>query len=338
MVTLWASAAALNIDSTAIAFLGLAGLLVSGALTLGDIAKEGDVLATYIWFAILFTISGELNELGFMGFLGQRLAMRLGGLPPAAAGVVLVVAYVRPALPVRQPDGAPARAVRRVPRGRREARRPGGAARLPAAVRDELLLGEHAPGLEREPALRRERVSLAGRPVPARGADDGVQSRGVTSWWARRGCCSRDAAPRTTEDRMSKRLETGRAPVAVLRRVLAFAPTAPVVAAPASHGSSRRPAKSPPLPSSHRRRPAGAKARRAGRRRLAARVRDRRAAAASSSTSRRSRAGTNQRHMIAYAAVGLRAPKGATKPALGTVKLEADTSSRSTSAWSTSRT
>ena len=94
MVALWASAATLGIDSTAIAFLGLAALLVTGALTLGDIAKEGDVLATYIWFAILFTISGELNEMGFMGFIGKRLAMRLGDLSPGAAGVTLVVAYV----------------------------------------------------------------------------------------------------------------------------------------------------------------------------------------------------------------------------------------------------
>jgi divalent anion:Na+ symporter, DASS family len=87
MVALWGSAAALGIDSTAIAFLGLAALLVTGVLTLGDIAKEGDVLATYLWFAILFTISGELDEMGFMGFLGQRLSMRLGGSrrrPPAS--------------------------------------------------------------------------------------------------------------------------------------------------------------------------------------------------------------------------------------------------------------
>jgi DASS family divalent anion:Na+ symporter len=94
MVALWASAATLGIDSTAIAFLGLAGLLVSGALTAADIAKEGDVLATYIWFAVLFTISGELNEMGFMGYVGQRLSGRLDGLPVAAAGIALVVIYV----------------------------------------------------------------------------------------------------------------------------------------------------------------------------------------------------------------------------------------------------
>jgi len=94
MVGLWASASTLGVDSTAVAFLGLGVLLASGVLTLGDIAKEGDVLATFIWFAILFTLSGQLNELGFMGYLGERLAGALGGLSPAVAGVALVVAYV----------------------------------------------------------------------------------------------------------------------------------------------------------------------------------------------------------------------------------------------------
>jgi DASS family divalent anion:Na+ symporter len=38
--------------------------------------------------------STELNELGFMGFLGQRIARSLGGLPTVAVAVALVVAYV----------------------------------------------------------------------------------------------------------------------------------------------------------------------------------------------------------------------------------------------------
>ena len=53
MVALWASAATLGLDSTAVAFLGLGVLLATGVLTLQDIAKEGDVLATFIWFAVL---------------------------------------------------------------------------------------------------------------------------------------------------------------------------------------------------------------------------------------------------------------------------------------------
>jgi DASS family divalent anion:Na+ symporter len=94
MVALWASAATLGLDSTAIAFLGLSTLLATGVLTLGDIAKEGDVLATYIWFAVLFTLSGQLNELGFMSYLGARIAGALAGQSAAVAGIALVVVYV----------------------------------------------------------------------------------------------------------------------------------------------------------------------------------------------------------------------------------------------------
>jgi DASS family divalent anion:Na+ symporter len=94
MVALWALSAPLGLDSTAIAFLGLGALLVSRVLTLEDIAAQGDVLAIYLWFAVLFTLSSQLNELGFMGFIGQKLALALAGVPTAAAAVVLLVSYV----------------------------------------------------------------------------------------------------------------------------------------------------------------------------------------------------------------------------------------------------
>ena len=94
LVVLWAMAATWRLDSTGIAFLGLGVLLASRALTAQDIAKEGDVLATFIWFAVLFTLSSQLNELGFMGYLGERLATGMSGLPWLWAGLVLLIAYV----------------------------------------------------------------------------------------------------------------------------------------------------------------------------------------------------------------------------------------------------
>jgi DASS family divalent anion:Na+ symporter len=94
MVVLWAMASTLGLDSTAIAFLGLGVLLGTGVLTASDIAKEGEVLATFIWFALLFTMSDHLNRLGFTEFLGERLVVRLGGLPVPVVAVVLVVTYV----------------------------------------------------------------------------------------------------------------------------------------------------------------------------------------------------------------------------------------------------
>jgi len=94
MVVLWASASTFGTDSTAIAFLGLGVLLATDVITLKDIGQQGDVLATFIWFAVLFTLSSQLNELGFMGFLGRRLAGALAGLASPRAGVLLVAAYV----------------------------------------------------------------------------------------------------------------------------------------------------------------------------------------------------------------------------------------------------
>jgi DASS family divalent anion:Na+ symporter len=94
MVGLWAVAATFDLDSTAVAFLGLGLLLATGVLTGDDIAKEGDVLATFLWFASLFTLSAQLNEMGFMGFLGQRLADAMGGLSWFVAGLILLLAYV----------------------------------------------------------------------------------------------------------------------------------------------------------------------------------------------------------------------------------------------------
>ena len=162
-------------------------LLATGVLTLDDVAKEGDVLVTFIWFAVLFTMSGQLNELGFMGYLGERLAGGLGGLSPGVAGVALVVAYVvlhylfvsqtahllalfGVFLDVGVTLGVPV-----------------GAARVPAAVRHQLLLGQHAAGLEREPAVRRQRMSHAGRALPAGRHHHGIQPGGVSCWSARRG-------------------------------------------------------------------------------------------------------------------------------------------------------
>ena len=175
MVVLWGLAGTLKLDLTAVAFLGLGVLLATGVLTLKDIGQQGDVLATFIWFAILYTLSGQLNALGFMGYLGQRLGGALGGLPWLAAYVILVLAYVvLHYLFVSQT--AHVLALFGVFLGRRgAARRAGAAARLRASLRDELLLDDHAPGVERERPRRRERIPDAGRALPARHDHDGLQ-------------------------------------------------------------------------------------------------------------------------------------------------------------------
>ena len=43
---------------------------------------------------MLFALSGQLNELGFMGYVGERLASGLEGLPWLVVYVALLVLYV----------------------------------------------------------------------------------------------------------------------------------------------------------------------------------------------------------------------------------------------------
>jgi divalent anion:Na+ symporter, DASS family len=94
MVTGWVLADTLKLNVTSIAFMGFGALMVAGVLTLEDIAKQGDTLATFLWLAVLFALSGQLNELGFMGYVGERLASQLGGLSWPALYVTLIALYV----------------------------------------------------------------------------------------------------------------------------------------------------------------------------------------------------------------------------------------------------
>lgn len=94
MVAGWIFADKLQLNVTSIAFAGLGILLMSGVLTANDIASQGDTLSTFLWLAVLFALSGQLNELGFMGYVGQRLASYMGGLSWPVTYVALVLIYV----------------------------------------------------------------------------------------------------------------------------------------------------------------------------------------------------------------------------------------------------
>ena len=94
MVTGWVLADVLKENVTTIAFAGFGVLLLAGVLTAQDIATQGDTLATFLWLAVLFALSGQLNELGFMSYAGQRLASHMAGLAWPVTYIALVVIYV----------------------------------------------------------------------------------------------------------------------------------------------------------------------------------------------------------------------------------------------------
>ena len=94
MVIAWIFAGTMGLNLTAVAIAGLGTLLATEVLTLDDIYLQGGTLATFLWLAVLFALSGQLNEMGFMGYVGERLASLLGGLSWPIAYVVLLLLYV----------------------------------------------------------------------------------------------------------------------------------------------------------------------------------------------------------------------------------------------------
>jgi DASS family divalent anion:Na+ symporter len=92
MVTGWIMGAALNLSLTAVAFAGLGVLLATNVLTLEHI--HGSTLVTFLWLAVLVAMSGQLNELGFMGYVGTQLTALLGDMDWRVAYVALLVLYV----------------------------------------------------------------------------------------------------------------------------------------------------------------------------------------------------------------------------------------------------
>jgi len=94
MVAGWVFGNALKLNTTSVAFMGFGVLLLSGVITLQDITKQGDTLTTFLWLAVLFAMSGQLNELGFMGYVGERLAACVGGLAWPVLYATLIVLYV----------------------------------------------------------------------------------------------------------------------------------------------------------------------------------------------------------------------------------------------------
>jgi DASS family divalent anion:Na+ symporter len=94
MVIGWVMADSLHLSLPGVAFAGLGVLLATNVLTLEDINLQGSTLATFLWLAVLFALSGQLNELGFMGYVGGKLTALLGGVAWPVAYVVLLVLYV----------------------------------------------------------------------------------------------------------------------------------------------------------------------------------------------------------------------------------------------------
>ncbi|BAF71931.1 DASS family sodium-coupled anion symporter [Sulfurovum sp. NBC37-1] len=94
MVFLWVMSGSWGLDKTAVAFLGLGILMLTNIFTLEDLRGEGNALGTLVWFAILYAMSKYLNELGFMGWVGEHISTSVEGFSWPVVYVSLIVGYV----------------------------------------------------------------------------------------------------------------------------------------------------------------------------------------------------------------------------------------------------
>ncbi|MDD2830305.1 MAG: DASS family sodium-coupled anion symporter [Sulfuricurvum sp.] len=94
MLILWSLSGIFPIDKTAVAFGGLGILMATRVFGIDDFKSQGEALSTLIWFAILFALSTQLAEQGFMSAVANHFTLYLNGLSWMSVYLLLVILYV----------------------------------------------------------------------------------------------------------------------------------------------------------------------------------------------------------------------------------------------------
>ncbi|MDR1115410.1 MAG: anion permease [Tannerella sp.] len=94
LVFLWALGSVLNIDATLVAFVGVVVLLLANTLSWDDVLSEKEAWHTVVWFAVLITLAGQLNKLGFISWFGTAIGGYVNGMSwYSVIGILLLVYY-----------------------------------------------------------------------------------------------------------------------------------------------------------------------------------------------------------------------------------------------------
>lgn len=94
LISCWSASEFLGVHITAVAFAGLALLMICGVFTVQDLKREGGALEVFLWFAILYTLSTSLDELGFTSYVGKIVSDTIAGYPWPLVFIVLLGSYV----------------------------------------------------------------------------------------------------------------------------------------------------------------------------------------------------------------------------------------------------
>jgi L-tartrate/succinate antiporter len=91
-LTLWVFGASL-VNSTTVALIVVALMLLTGVFTWDDMLKDVSAWNTLVWFATLVALADGLNRVGFVKWFAQLIGHHVVGLPPTAAMLVLVAVF-----------------------------------------------------------------------------------------------------------------------------------------------------------------------------------------------------------------------------------------------------
>ena len=94
MLILWSLSGFFPIDKAAVAFGGLGILIATRVFSVEDFHSQGEALSTLIWFAILFALSTQLAEMGFMSAVANHFTSYLIGMSWFSVYTLLIVLYV----------------------------------------------------------------------------------------------------------------------------------------------------------------------------------------------------------------------------------------------------
>lgn len=93
LLLMWVLGSLLDLNATAVAFVGVAALLVTKVLTWKDMAANGGAWSTLVFFGVLVGMATHLNELGVIDWIGRSVSGAVGGLPWYVAFALLALVY-----------------------------------------------------------------------------------------------------------------------------------------------------------------------------------------------------------------------------------------------------
>ena len=93
MLVLWATGSVIHINSTTVAFLGVAVLLCTKIITWQDMVANKSAWSTLIFFGVLVGMAEPLNTLGVTTWAGEIIAGLVKGMPWVLVLVILTVFY-----------------------------------------------------------------------------------------------------------------------------------------------------------------------------------------------------------------------------------------------------